>query len=263
MASLKPNMSRRGMLKLASWTFFGTLACTAVSVTYNYIVFRPFGGEILDKALLAATVLPVVLAAPLFFYLTLKLRELALVNYRLQDVASTDSLTQCLNRRAFTKKVDRWLVTDDDGAAAATGALLIVDADHFKSVNDRFGHQSGDEALKLIAETIKAAVRTNDYVGRLGGEEFGIFLPDTDPQRATVIAERIRLSIAEAGFMPQGLPWHLTVSVGVVLFARPMDYSELFKIADERLYKAKEMGRDRVEIRRMVANHDIGSNHVH
>ena len=177
---------------------------------------------------MSATVLPVVLAAPLFYFLTLKLRELAIVNYRLEDIAATDSLTQCLNRRAFTNKVNHWLKSDDD-AIAATGALLVVDADHFKLVNDRFGHQSGDEALQLIAVTIKCAVRINDYVGRLGGEEFGIFLPDTDPQLATIIAERIRRSIGEAEFMPEGLPWQLTVSVGVVLFTRPMDYSELFK----------------------------------
>lgn len=263
MHSLKPEMSRRGKIELISWTFFGTLACILISVTYNYIVFRPFGGQILEKALVAATVLPVVLAGPLFYYMTLKLRELAIVNHRLEDVAATDSLTDCLNRRAFTSKVDHWLGVQDGDDAMATGAFLIVDADHFKEVNDRFGHQSGDEALRLIAGTIKTVVRSQDYVGRLGGEEFGIFLPGTDQQSATVIAERIRKSVADAGFLPQGSQWHLTVSVGVVVFTRPMDFSELFRIADERLYRAKELGRDRVEVRRMVPNIEAASNHVH
>ena len=262
-ASLKPNISMRGLAKLLSWTVFGTLACVVVSVTYNYIVFRSFETETLHRALLSATVLPVAIAAPLFFYLTLKLRELAIVNHRLTDAASTDSLTQCLNRGAFTSSVNLWLAKANAEESTATGALLIIDADHFKSVNDRFGHQRGDEALKLISSTIKSAVRAKDLVGRLGGEEFGIFIPDTDPQRASAVAERIRQSIAGIDFAPDGMRWYLTVSVGVVVFRRPIEYADLFKIADERLYRAKELGRDRVESRRLIPDAGTATGSIH
>lgn len=253
----------RGLAKLLSWTVFGTLACVSISVTYNYIVFRSYDVDTLQHALLSATVLPVVIAAPLFFYLTLKLRELAIVNHRLNDAASTDSLTQCLNRGAFTASVNLWLESTETNVTEATGALLIIDADHFKSVNDRFGHQRGDEALRLISSTIKGVVRTRDLVGRLGGEEFGIFLPDTDPQRANSVAERVRQSIGAIDFAPNGIRWYLTVSVGVVVFRRPIEYADLFKIADERLYRAKEMGRDRVESRRLTPDAGTSAGSIH
>jgi diguanylate cyclase len=263
MSRQKVSISLRGMAKRLSWTFFGTLACVLISVSYNYFIFQSHRPETLHKALWSATVLPIVLAGPLFYYLTKKLRELAIVNHRLTDIAATDSLTECLNRRAFTRNVDQWLSHPDDERKVAVGALLIIDADHFKAVNDRFGHQRGDEALKLIAAAIKDVVRSRDSVGRLGGEEFGIFLPDAAPQRAAIVAERVRRAVSEAEFLPDGVRWRLTVSVGAVVFTQPTNFSELFKIADERLYLAKEMGRNRVEIKHLVPSHPEASLNIH
>ena len=130
----------------------------------------------------------------------------------------------------------------------SAGALLVIDVDHFKRINDSFGHDSGDEALKVIAETIRGAVRAVDLVGRIGGEEFGVFLPGTDPNRTLAVAERIRAAISAAEFSPTGSRVGLSVSVGGATFADQASFSELFRRADQRLYAAKLNGRNRVEI---------------
>src|SRR5690606_27358019 len=112
--------------------------------------------------------------------------------------ASTDWLTTCLNRRAFTHLVSDHLEETE------VGAFLVIDADHFKFINDHFGHDRGDEALQLMADTIMASVREGDIVGRIGGEEFGVFLPDAGPETARQFGERIRRAVADAPFAPEG-----------------------------------------------------------
>lgn len=237
-------MSLRSRLRVAGWALFGTLGCVVVSVSYNWATFRDFGPEVLGQALASATVLPILLAFPLFTYLSVKLRELAVANHRLNDLASHDSLTGCLNRYAFTTLVERHL----DRPAPVEGALLMVDADHFKSINDRFGHDRGDEALALIGGAIRSALRKSDAVGRLGGEEFGIHLPKADDGVMASVAERIRLAVASARFRPGGVDCRLTVSVGGVAYAKAASFQHLYRIADQNLYAAKKDGRNRVRL---------------
>lgn len=241
-------MSREGRWQLARWTVLGTLGCLAVSLAYNYLAFQDFAPEALRQGLISATVLPIVLAGPLFFYLSLKLRELAIVNHRLGVVASTDGLTTCLNRGAFSAKVEANLINPSGRSKLSGGALLVIDADHFKAINDRFGHEEGDQALRLIASSIRGCVRGTDLVGRLGGEEFGVFLHGATVENATEIAERIRLAVAGTEFVPGGWQHKLSVSIGGAVFEEPVGFSELFRVADKRLYEAKAAGRDRVRL---------------
>ena len=240
-------ISRRGLAKLARWTVFGTLGCIAIAVMFNYVFFSLYAPAALGPGLVSATIIPIILAGPLFFFLTAKLRELAIANHRLNDLASTDSLTGCLNRGAFTRVVDGFLERDSE-TGPPVGALLVIDADHFKSINDLFGHHRGDEALNLIATAIRTSLRRGDWIGRIGGEEFGVLLPGAGLVEAEDIAERIRNTVNSLEFSGNGQPHDLTVSVGGAAFGRPMNFSELFRIADERLYIAKNNGRDRVEI---------------
>lgn len=246
MAKTEKPMSRRGLLRLARWTVFGTAGCLAVSLTYNYFAFRHLGGEALFQGLVSATILPIVLAGPLFFYLTMKLRELAIANHRLSRAASTDSLTECLNRGAFTAAVEAHL--GDSAASHPRGALLVIDADQFKRINDRFGHDVGDEALRIIAAAIQEGAGAGGIVGRLGGEEFGVFLADVGEAEAALAAERIRRGIHASRFVPGGAHWRLSASIGVAVFDRDIGFSELFRLADQRLYRAKMAGRNRVEM---------------
>jgi diguanylate cyclase len=133
---------------------------------------------------------------------------------------------------------------------ATGGALLVIDADHFKMVNDYFGHDCGDEALQLMARTIKASVRDGDLVGRIGGEEFGVFLKEASLDNATMTAERIRRSVATASFTPDGTDHQLSVSIGGAHFDSRISFTDLFRIADQRLYEAKQSGRNTAQLAR-------------
>ena len=193
-----------------------------------------------------ATVLPIIMSGPIIYLFSSKLRQLAVVQHELALIASEDSLTTCLNRGAFVTLVDAYLNQLKD-AGLVGGALLVVDADHFKEINDRYGHANGDVALKLIAKSLKGEVRPTDLVGRIGGEEFGVFLPRVDAAAALDIAERIRRSVAQTAFAPNGVPAQISVSIGAAVFHGSMSYQTLFKSADNLLYQAKGLGRNRVE----------------
>lgn len=240
-------ISTRGRCRLAQWTILGTAGCIAVSVAFNWFAFRNFGDAAFRQGLISAVIIPVLLAGPLFFYLTLKLRELAIVNHELRVLASTDHLTGCLNRRAFTRASVEWL--HGRGAEeCGRGALLIIDADRFKTINDVYGHHHGDEALRLIARSIKSVLRSGDQFGRLGGEEFGVLLPNVTDGHAEEVAERVRIAVGTQEFRPGGEPHGLSVSIGCVCFERPTGYRDLFRLADNNLYLAKSQGRDRIVI---------------
>jgi len=127
--------------------------------------------------------------------------------------------------------------------------VLLIDLDKFKSVNDRFGHAVGDQVLRLFAETFSAAVRPSDVVGRLGGEEFGAVLLNVGRERALAIAERVRSKFAEAARVVEGRPVGATVSVGLALSEQAaLDLVDLLGQADQALYRAKDLGRNRTEI---------------
>jgi diguanylate cyclase (GGDEF)-like protein len=240
------NLSPRGRRTLFRWTFFGTVGCILFAQSANWLMFRYLGQPALGRAIFSGTIIPLLLAGPLFFYLTLKLRELAIANHKLMEAATIDYLTRCLNRGAFTAHVEASLAAARASEDSSGGALLVIDADQFKRINDRFGHGSGDEALRMIASAIRSAVGAKDVVGRLGGEEFSVFIDgQCDPGP---VAQRVCAAVASARFTPQGKPWPLTVSVGGVPFSAPAPFSELYRIADELLYEAKRSGRNKVAI---------------
>lgn len=241
------HMTANDWLFVASWTALGTLGCILSGLICMRFAFSELGQQAVDRASLSAIIMPLLLAPPLFLVMTLKVIDLRHANARLRKEASTDSLTDVLNRGAFASEIDRYL----DRPAPPTpycGALLVIDADNFKSINDRFGHHHGDEALTIIARSIRAILRTGDVVGRLGGEEFGVFLPDVDMATARSLAERIRKAINLAVFTPGGQMSQLSVSVGGAVFEREIGFTELFRQADRSLYQAKRFGRNRVEV---------------
>jgi diguanylate cyclase (GGDEF)-like protein len=124
----------------------------------------------------------------------------------------------------------------------------MIDADNFKTINDLFGHEAGDEALRIIARSIRAVLRTDDLLGRVGGEEFAVFLPGADRRATEIIAERIRRSVNLAAFAPDGRHRRLSVSIGGAVFEGATGFAELLRIADHRLYDAKRTGRNRVAV---------------
>ncbi len=240
--------SRRGWLRVYAITLFGTLACIAIVVAVDLETLMAADGAARTRGLLVDILLPTILAAPAFFLFLRKIRELAVAEEKLQAYASTDSLTAVLNRGAFTTRVDSYLRNTRADDVPIYGALLVIDADHFKQVNDCYGHDVGDEALRLIADAIKGLLRGPDIVGRMGGEEFGVFLPGATAEQAQSVAERIRHAVSNVEFRPGGERRPLSVSVGGAIFADRIGFSQLYRIADQRLYAAKDAGRNRVSL---------------
>ncbi len=242
------DLSAGGKGRVVVFTILGTLCCIAVALAFDSYSFET-GAWALKDRWMNNIVIPLILAPGFFAFLLAKLRELAIAHRDLLVVATTDSLTSCLTRRAFVALVDGYMerVTRDP---SPVGALLVIDVDHFKVVNDRFGHQKGDEALVSIALAIKKTVRDIDLVGRMGGEEFGVFMPGLGPSMTLAVAERIRASVRSVKFCPDGEACTLTISVGGATFDEPVSFADLFHQADERLYQAKRSGRNRVEMMR-------------
>lgn len=153
---------------------------------------------------------------------------------------NTDPLTSLTNRRGMNAMLQQWRDTD------TPFSVLAVDIDHFKRVNDTYGHDVGDLVLCFLANTMRACTRDTDLVCRVGGEEFSIFLPEQDIDQAVQLAERLRILISKTN-SPTGSP--ITISIGVAnwpIHAR--EHSTVLKLADEALYTAKRNGRNRVEI---------------
>ena len=164
-------------------------------------------------------------------------------NAELLSLATHDALTGVFNRRRFDEKITEYSLL-----SRRTGrpfALLLIDADHFKRINDSHGHAVGDEVLQQLAQLIEASLRTTDFVARYGGEEFAVLLPEiAKPDTPEVVAEKIRTAVADAHFPAVG---HVTVSIGIGL-ADPADNNQmtLIKRADQQLYQAKAAGRNQV-----------------
>lgn len=238
-------LPRAAWLSIWKWTAGVTAALIVLSIATTELVLLGYGKTMDAVCLVCATILPLALGGPSFFCMLARQRKLALTNERLRILASTDGLTGCLNRRAFTTEVMARLA---DGEAGGCGALLVIDADEFKSINDRFGHDQGDAALKCIAAAIRSSVRRDDPVGRMGGEEFATFLVGADHHVACAIADRILAAIREARFAPNGQRHPLSVSIGGAALGRQDSFATLYRTADRCLYEAKQAGRDRLEM---------------
>lgn len=152
---------------------------------------------------------------------------------QLRELANIDMLTQVPNRRHFHELAGRLLATP----SPAGTSLLMFDVDHFKGINDRFGHQAGDDALRDVARSLRDTLRAGDVAGRLGGDEFAVLLPGTGPDDALAVATRIVQPLAARAGMP------LALSVGVVLVQAGESMEVALHRADQALYEAKRQGR--------------------
>ena len=178
--------------------------------------------------------------------LTLLSRSFNDMRGRLLELIGTDPLTGCLNRRAMETRLNReWRHAK---RRDSTLALLMVDIDHFKRVNDSHGHSVGDMVLQELGDIMRTTARETDAVARLGGDEFVILLPDTGWQGATTFAERLRRNVHDHAFQDGSTSIDITISVGVAL-ARgtdPISIDDLLEAADRSLYRAKSGGRNRI-----------------
>jgi diguanylate cyclase (GGDEF)-like protein len=179
------------------------------------------------------------------FILLAMAKERAELRHR--TAAMVDPLTGMANRRAFLH--DAALLAKRHASNPRPTAVLLIDLDHFKSINDRFGHALGDSVLELFSDSARKTVRSTDLIGRLGGEEFASVLYDTSRDKAVAVAERMRETFAQRAQDVNGRPVCATVSIGIVHCEGPvLDVPALLAQADQALYYAKERGRNRVEV---------------
>ena len=172
--------------------------------------------------------------------------ELLKSEARFKELSRTDPLTGLANRRVLSEAAEQEFQRSKRFGSSA--ALLMIDIDYFKNINDTYGHDMGDAVLVSLANTLKTQARTNDLAVRLGGEEFVILLIETDIKGAMDLAERMRVAASRI-ILPSSLGYfNITISVGVALFNKDdTEWSETLSRADEAMYSAKQSGRNRVK----------------
>jgi diguanylate cyclase (GGDEF)-like protein len=218
-----------------------------------YLLRTPFGAMLVpvNNQVFASVWLTVLSFEALLFTIAIAFILLAMAKERTEHRHKTDSLidplTGIANRRAFLQDAETRLKRQ--ATEPRPIAVLLLDLDNFKGINDRFGHAIGDRVLQMFAEVGSGCMRRYDIFGRLGGEEFAALLVDTSRERALAVTEEIRSSFVEVTSMVEGKPVVATVSIGVVIsYDAVLDLSALLAQADHALYRAKDNGRNRIEI---------------
>jgi diguanylate cyclase len=223
---------------------FGLATCTSLVVLF----FLPWA---VARELLISATLPVTIVNVLGVFLLSDLLERE--QYRigiqraLENEASLDPLTQLPNRRVLQREGDR--CSKEAGTRRTPFSIIMLDIDHFKKINDSWGHSFGDTVLARLADVIRQTVRKTDIAARYGGEEIVVLLPNTDTKAATAIAEKIRRDIEATVLMFEQESIRVTVSIGIACSHEPnADFKHVLEAADKALYRAKASGRNRVEL---------------
>lgn len=251
----KRPMSNQSVKRVLLGSTIVTAVAVAASVLIMTTLYPAIGGVATSKTWLMSVICPLLIGYPCSAFVFLQSerlrathaallaahRALGEAHEKLAHKASRDEMTGMLNRESFFEALE--------AARRHTrhGALLIVDADHFKNINDSHGHLTGDAALRNLSAAIAQAVRSGDILGRIGGEEFGVFMPGAGLEDVSQVAERVRAGVAAIRFRTGGgVTIPLTVSIGIGVNRRGMPLSDLLREADGRLYEAKRRGRNRV-----------------
>ena len=229
---------------------------TAVAERYGWLPYAPLmsakslvvAGEPSTR-MLVANIVPMLMAAtPMLLTGHVALKRLRERERQLEWLSRVDPLTRLANRRAFLERFHAELARSMRTGKAVAVAILYVD--HFKKINDLYGHAMGDRALEQIAQALVSAVRSTDLVARIGGEELAVLMPDTDYAGALLAAERCRAAIAGVGLIAKGTAIAITATLGVVATeaGQPVpSVDAMLAAADQGLYAGKLAGRNRVE----------------
>jgi diguanylate cyclase (GGDEF)-like protein len=229
------------------WIFVAVVTVISVAVSELCLLslYLILGNEAFgkDKAFVLAALVPMAVSMPICFITSRMALQLSQAHARLKDLAHTDELTGLINRRSFFQRAEDVLLEAEDNNESV--ALLVIDADYFKQLNDTYGHATGDAALQFIAERLESCVRKNDLLCRLGGEEFAILLPDMNEESACRLADRVVRKISAQPMVWDNKIIEMSVSCGIADTRVGYDMTRLFKAADDALYAAKRDGRNR------------------
>jgi len=195
------------------------------------------------SALSTAVLIPLLVSIPVATYLVRQHSRIAALNAQLNELVRRDALTGLLNRRAFLAAAE----------SGGKGALILVDADRFKAVNDTWGHPAGDSVLVQIASRLGTAAGPGAIVGRLGGEEFAVFVPGLAAPQAATLAEALRAIVADRPVQHDHVAINCSISLGLAMVEpETVRLAEAMTVADAALYRAKSLGRDRLCIAEQV-----------
>ncbi len=255
----KIELSRRDILSIVARAMLFTIAMIALTLAIDYTHLVTLDGEFLRSNLRNDLVIPVALGFPSFLIVFWKIRQLARAREELQVLANTDSLTGVLNRRAFQAKLETLVNAGGNGECA----LFVIDIDNFKTVNDTFGHDVGDQIISIVVNEIINTKIGDEIVGRIGGEEFVVFQPRSNTKLASIQAEHIRISVESSVAARAVLGRPVTISLGVAALPRGTGFQTLYKVADEALYDAKNRGRNCATIRSAFPDPIQNSNRLH
>jgi diguanylate cyclase (GGDEF)-like protein len=246
MIKLLANLGR--FKTVATLTVLASVLSTLVTAISSYAL-NLHGFEIdFALALWFSVGVPLVVTPTLSWYLIGLLLKIHRVEQDMRKLASRDSLTGLLSRRAFFDNARSYVLLATRHKIPFS--VLIVDLDHFKSINDRHGHPAGDAVLKLFADVVNSVSRRSDIIGRLGGEEFALVLPSTQIAEAFEFAERLHNAVDKAVLKHRDAMIQYTVSIGLTAVDPDIDNTidNLLARADQALYKAKRAGRNQTAV---------------
>lgn len=239
--------------RIAIKTFATTILAIALSLLISSILVPPLGGKLAGAGLIMTIVCPLAVAAPVSALHHLSSERLRIAKQELisahEELKKThsellknlrrDYLTETLNRQAFFERLSE---ASDSGEA---GGLLFIDLDHFKAINDTHGHATGDYALRKVGLLLSNLTKNTGFVGRLGGEEFSVFISTPDPKQVTQFAETIRQKINSLRVIaPNNLKIHISASIGISICQPGFNLNDALLEADEKMYIAKDKGRN-------------------
>jgi len=215
----------------------------AIALVATFTVFDSFvtlnTAEFQARSLAHSMAITFLIGAPFGVFVMFVMSLQRSLQEKLAQIAATDFLTGLPNRRSFLNDVGQ--------DRLGQGVVFLIDADHFKAVNDRFGHEVGDKCLRAIGDHLRASLRKGDIVGRIGGEEFAVYLRDPTPEEAQIVAERICSRVSLDRSDTGGAAISVTVSVGAAVHLPGADLEAALRHADDALYRAKSNGRARIE----------------
>lgn len=240
------------------WGFVAAVTVISVAVSEGtlLLLYLGLGDGVFSKAnaFYTAAIVPILVAVPICYVTARTALQLSSAHSRLKQLAHTDELTGLINRRSFFESSEAILTEARDSQTVL--ALLVLDADYFKQLNDTYGHATGDAALQFITAQLRSCVRKSDLLCRLGGEEFAILLQDMGEVEASRLANRILRKVSSQPMCWDGKIIEMSVSCGVADTGISYDMTALFKAADDALYAAKSNGRNRRVLYTQIADHN-------
>lgn len=241
-------LTRLGLTRIATLKRIAVLYAI-VQIGVEGIVTAYFwnaGWERLSFELTMSFIIVTVVGLPVMAYVAVQHERLKGLTEKLAHLSSVDQMTGLLNRQTFLDRLE--LLLFEERARKGSGVFAYLDGDHFKTINDRFGHAVGDKVILLIAEHIRMATRKDDLAARLGGEEFGVFFKGATLDEAAKIADRVRRDIELSG-LKLGIPgFAISVSIGLAAHRTGEGALETMRDADRSLYAAKHGGRNAIVI---------------